>query len=119
MPVSTQSGYFDWSIAPVKRFALGHHVLLSFREAINGKERYESSLPNRESRASSDRYELGCGYARPLRFLHLRRPEQIAGGKRCGIGDAGIARHHGGDDGVVDNKYPLMSETFSLNRAHL
>jgi hypothetical protein len=44
MPVSTQSGYFDWSIAPVKRFALGHHVLLSFREAINGKERYESSL---------------------------------------------------------------------------
>jgi hypothetical protein len=37
MPVFTQSRYFDWSIADVKRFAFGYHVLLSFRGAIKGK----------------------------------------------------------------------------------
>ena len=54
-----------------------------------------------------------------LWLLHLRRPEQVARGKAGGIGDAGIARHHGGDDGAVDQQRELMGQHFRLGRAHL
>jgi hypothetical protein len=37
LPVSTQSDYFNGAIAHVKRFAFGHHLLLSLREQQMGK----------------------------------------------------------------------------------
>src|SRR4051794_29875192 len=61
------------------------------------------TLPNYETYSASHRNEL-FARARALRLLHLRRLVQIARSEARGISHPGIARHHGGDDGAVDQQ---------------